>query len=79
MKTIRQRYSGILILLLTAALSTYASNKLAVVRTTTNTLEVQLTNSEEVYGLQFSLRTSSDIVLGKLERGARTSRITLAR
>jgi hypothetical protein len=51
----------------------FAGNTLEVVRTTTNTLEVQLMNSEDVAGLQFSLRTSSDIVLGDLDRCARTA------
>ena len=37
-----------------------------------NTLEVQLANSEAVAGVQFSLHTSSDVVLGELEHGNRT-------
>ena len=49
-----------------------ASNNLAVVRTATNTLEVQLANSEVVAGVQFSLHTSSNVVLGEIEHGNRT-------
>lgn len=51
----------------------FASNNLSVVRTTLNTLEVNLSNTDEVFGVQFSLRTSTDIVLGELERGVRTA------
>jgi hypothetical protein len=53
--------------------TTYAGNKLAVVRTATNALEVQLGNSEAVAGVQFSMHTSSDVVLGELEHGNRTA------
>ena len=42
-------------------------------RTSSNSLEVQLTNSDAIAGVQFSLRTSSDIVLGDFERGTRTT------
>jgi hypothetical protein len=73
MKMIRNMTSKLTILLLISAISTYAGNKLAVVRTATNSFEVQLTNSEAVAGVQFSLRTSSDIVLGELERSTRTA------
>jgi FlgD Ig-like domain len=68
MKKLLTSFSGILILLLVSTLAGYADNKLSITRSATNTLEVQLSNSEEIYGVQFSLRTSSDIVLGKLER-----------
>jgi hypothetical protein len=73
MKMLKTRYSGILILLLVSTLTGYADNKLSITRSATNTLEVQLSNSEEIYGIQFSLRTSSDVVLGKLERDSRTT------
>ncbi len=73
MKTIRRKYSSLVILLLISALSTFAGNKLAVVRTATNTIEVQLSNSDLVAGIQFNIHTSSDIVLGELERGIRSA------
>lgn len=73
MKTIGKRHFGILILLLISAMTSFAGNKLSVVLAATNSLEIQLTNSEEVCGLQFSLHASSDIELGKLERGSRTA------
>jgi hypothetical protein len=72
MKTTIARYSGILILLLTATLIGNANNTLSIARLAANTLEVQLNNSENIYGVQFSLHTSSDIVLGKLDRDSRT-------
>jgi hypothetical protein len=68
----RKRYYQILICLLISVFTAYSSNNLAVVRTATNTLEVQFTNSEAVAGVQFSLHTSSDVVLGELKHGNRT-------
>jgi len=68
MKT-RKRYFQILICLLISAGAAYASNNLAIVRTAMNTIEVQLVTSEVVAGVQFSLHTSSDVVLGELEHG----------
>ena len=68
----RIRYIQILICLLISAMTVYAGNTLVVVRTASNALEVQLANSEAVSGVQFSLRTSSDVVLGELEHGNRT-------
>ena len=66
-------FSGILILLLVSTLIGYADNKLSIKRSAANMLEVQLSNSEEIYGVQFSLRSSSDVVLGQLERDSRTT------
>jgi hypothetical protein len=73
MKKMLTSFTGILILLLALTLTGYADNKLSITRSAANTLEVQLSNSEEIYGVQFSLRTSSDVVLGKLERDSRTT------
>jgi hypothetical protein len=53
--------------------ATFAGNQLAAVRTTTSSLEVQLSNSEEVAGIQFSLHSSADVMLGLLERSSRTA------
>jgi hypothetical protein len=50
-----------------------ADNVIEVIRSAPNTLEVRLSNSDEIYSILFTLRTSSDIVLGTPERGARTS------
>ncbi len=72
MKTMRDRFLGVGALTLLSALSLFGGNKLSVVRTSINTLEVQLTNSEDVGGVQFSLNASSDIVINSLERGLRT-------
>jgi hypothetical protein len=68
-----KRFTGILILLLVLTLAGYADNRLSITQSAANTLEVQLSNSEEIYGIQFSLRTSSDVILGKLERDSRTA------
>jgi hypothetical protein len=73
MKMMKKRYFRIAIKMLISATTAFAGNDLGVVRTTLNTLEVNLANTEEVFGVQFSLRTSSDIVLGELERGVRTT------
>jgi hypothetical protein len=72
MKTTKRRSYAILIFLLLSIFSTYADNQLILTRPAGNMLEILLNNSDQVYGVQFSLRTSSDITLGKLERGART-------
>jgi hypothetical protein len=45
-----------------------AGDVLSVVRQSSNSLEVQLQNTDVVGGLQFSLRSSSDIVLSEPER-----------
>lgn len=68
----RKRYYKIMTCVLILASTTYAGNTLAVMRTATNTLEVQLTNYEAIAGVQFSLHTSSDVVLGEVEHGDRT-------
>jgi hypothetical protein len=73
MKDMRKRYYQMLTGLLISASVAYAGNNLDVVRTATNALEVQLANSEAVAGVQFSLHTSTDVVLGELERGIRTT------
>jgi hypothetical protein len=73
MKIMRRRYNQVLACLLISVSMTYAGNNLKVMRTATNTLEVQLANSELVAGVQFNLHTSSDIVLGELEHGNRTA------
>ena len=62
-----------MILLLISTFAGYADNKLSITRSAANMLEVQLSNSEEIYSVQFSLRTSSDVVLGELERDFRTT------
>jgi FlgD Ig-like domain len=73
MKKLLISFSGIIILLLASTCIGYGNNKLSLTRSATNTLEVQLSNSEEIYSVQFSLRTSSDVVLGELERDFRTT------
>jgi hypothetical protein len=46
-------------------------NKLSAVRAAGQFVEVQLTNAQEVAGLQFSVRASTDLVLENVERGDR--------
>jgi hypothetical protein len=65
-------FFGEMILALGMAVTVYAGNSLEVVRATSTVLEVQLTNSDEIFGIQFSLHTSSDIILGETERCDRT-------
>ncbi len=69
----RKRYHRILLSLLISASITFAGNNLSVVRIASNTLEVQLTNSELIAGVQFSLHTSSDVVLGEVGQGNLTA------
>jgi hypothetical protein len=68
----QQRFSRIILLLITAALSTSANNELKVVRTSTNSMDIQLANSEKVTGIQFSVHTSSGIALESVQPGTRT-------
>ncbi|MGD1046836.1 MAG: FlgD immunoglobulin-like domain containing protein [Bacteroidota bacterium] len=72
MKRIQKRYFRIIILLITAALSASAGNDLKVVRTSSNSLDVQLANSEQVTGIQFCIHTSSGIMLKSVKPGTRT-------
>ncbi len=72
MKTKRNRKLEIATLMLFSLTCTFAANKLVVTKSEPNTLEIQLINSEEVGGVQFSVRASSDLVLNGLDRGLRT-------
>lgn len=65
------RFFCIAIMILALVYSLRGGSKLAVVRASAGVLEVQLANSEEVGGIQFSLQVSSDLVLGPLVRGGR--------
>jgi hypothetical protein len=73
MKMIRTKYFRVLVLLLALPLTALAGNALSVLQPMNNTFEIRLNNSEEVFGVQFSLRTSSDIVLSSVERGSRVA------
>jgi hypothetical protein len=72
LRLISKRLICISALLLTPACLSLCGNKLIVARPAEGVLEVRLVNSDRVGGIQFSLRTSSDIVLGSLDRGDRT-------
>ena len=69
----RKRYIQIFMSLLIAMNITIAGNNLTIVKTAANTLEVQLANSETVAGVQFSLHTSTDVLVGEIEHGELTS------
>jgi hypothetical protein len=71
-KTIRQRCTQIIILLITAAFSASAGNELKVVRTSASSIDIQFANSEAVTGVQFSVHASSAIVLESIKTGTRT-------
>jgi hypothetical protein len=71
LRLISNRLVCVSALLLTPACSLLAGNKLMVARAAEGVLEVRLVNSVEVGGIQFSLRTSSDLVLGSLDRSDR--------
>ena len=70
---IRKRYSKIIILLIIVSLSAFAGNDLKVVRTSSNSLDVLLTNSDGVSGVQFCIRTSHGILLESVQPGIRTA------
>jgi len=73
-KRMQQRFCRIILLLITAALSVSANNELKVVRTSSNSIDVQLANSEKVTGVQFCIHTSSGIVLESVQPGTRTAK-----
>lgn len=50
---------------------TLAGNALSIVRKSFNNLEVQLQNTDAIGGLQFSLHSSSDVILSDPQRGER--------
>lgn len=58
-------------LLITAALSASAGNELTVVRVSSNSLDIQFANDDEVTGIQFSIHTSSGIKLQSATPGLR--------
>ena len=72
-KTIQQRFSQILILLITAALSASAGNELKVVRTSLSSIDIQFANSEAFTGIQFSVHLSSAIILESVKPGTQTA------
>lgn len=50
---------------------TLAGNALSIVRKSLNNLEVQIQNADAIGGLQFSLHSSSDVILSDPQRGDR--------
>jgi len=71
-KRIQQRYSKIIIILIAVTYSAFADNELKVVRTSSDTLEVLLYNSEKITGIQFCVRASSGIYFKTIKPGTRT-------
>jgi hypothetical protein len=72
MKKTGNRIFGTVTMMLVSMFFTHAANKLMITKSEPNTLEIQLINSEEVGGVQFSVCASSDLVLNGLDRGLRT-------
>jgi len=70
--TFYQRFVVTITFLITVPISVCATIELKVVRPSLNTLDVQLTKSEEVLGIQFCLCTSGGMVLGSVQPGALT-------
>jgi hypothetical protein len=50
-----------------------AGNEIKISRTTNTTMEIILSNSDVIAGVQFSVHASGDIVIGQLEPGTRTA------
>lgn len=56
------------------AISTaFGENTLSVARTSLNTIEINFDNSDDVAGLQFSIRSSSNVTLSSFERSERNA------
>jgi hypothetical protein len=73
MKTGLRYILGFLIALLSCAQTMTAGNEIKVSRTTNTSMEIILSNTDVIAGVQFSVRASSDIVIGQLDPGTRTS------
>jgi hypothetical protein len=59
-------------ILITVSLSAFAGNELKVVRTSSNSLDVLLSNTDGISGLQFCIRTSYGIMIESVKPGNRT-------
>jgi hypothetical protein len=59
------------ILFVTVSSYAFAGNELKIMRTSSNSIDIQLTNSDSVTGIQFCVRTSHDIVLKSVQPGTR--------
>jgi hypothetical protein len=57
--------------MIAAAFSALADNELKIVRTSSNSISIQLSNYEEVTGIQFCVHSSSGIVLESVKSGTR--------
>lgn len=64
---------GLLKLILSFGQIAYAGNVLQVTRSTNSSFDVILNNTDVVAGLQFSIHTSSDIILNAIQPGSRTA------
>jgi hypothetical protein len=73
MNSFRKIYHQIICLLLIPSAINYAGNHLSIERTSANKLGIQLTNSEEVAGVKFTLSVSPNISLDKVQYGDRTA------
>jgi hypothetical protein len=72
-KRIAQKLTVILTFLGSTISVGLSQNLLSIVRTDLQTLEVRLNNTDNVAGLQFSLRSSGGVTLSDFRRAARTS------
>jgi len=72
-KNIWRICSHVIIPLIAGSLSATAGNTLKIVHGSSNSLDIQLANDENVTGIQFCLRTTSGIALTSVKPGNRTA------
>jgi hypothetical protein len=59
------------ILFVTVSFCAFAGNELKIMRTSSNSIDIALTNSDRITGIQFCIHTSHDIVLESVRAGIR--------
>jgi hypothetical protein len=73
MKMNRTLFLGFQIAIWSFAQVAQAGNEIKVSHTNNSTIEIVLSNTDVIAGVQFSVRASSNIIIGQLEPGTRTA------
>ena len=61
----------VFILSITVSFYAFAGNELKIMRTSSNSIDIQLTNSDRITGIQFCIHASHDIVVESVRPGTR--------
>jgi hypothetical protein len=68
--TVHVRFSLIYLLLIISSFYVFAEDELKVVRTSTNSFDIQLSNSDDVSGVQFCVHSTHGIILETVKPGS---------